>query len=69
MYDKIKDYKFLEVQKILTKNGFHIKRYAKGNHIVFEDDKLRTIVIPRKTTINRMLFRRLVKENSIDVNL
>ncbi len=61
---KVKELRYRDVEKLLKTNGYRIARYGKGNHVIFTDE-IHTITIPRKQTVNRMLLRRLVKENNI----
>ena len=65
---KIQKLRYYDIEKRLKTNSYRISRYGKGNHIIFTDE-IHTISIPRKTTINRMLLRRLIKENNINITL
>lgn len=52
-----------KIKKIIRKNGFEFLR-QKGSHIMFRHEDGRTIWIS-ECGVNRMLWRRLVKENCL----
>lgn len=64
----MKEYSTREITTILKYNGFSLQR-NNGGHGVFSDGK-RTLSIPMHgRCVNRMLFRRLVKENELIINM
>lgn len=65
----IKEFTSREVKSILKRNGFYFLREAKGSHTIYSNG-IRTISIPTKgsgRTINKMMFLRLAKENSLNI--
>lgn len=55
------------MQKLLMCNGFTLNRYN-GDHAIYISDKGATVSIPvGHKEINRMLSRRLIKENNLQV--
>lgn len=65
----VKEYTSREVKSILKRNGFYFLREAKGSHTVYSNG-IKTISIPTKGSgkaVNKMMFLRLVKENSLNI--
>ena len=57
-----KDIDFNKFSKMLEENGYSVKR-KKGSHYIYGNDKGGTIVI--NSHLNRMVARRIVKENNL----
>lgn len=62
---KAKRYKRREFIRILLDNGFTYER-TKGDHDIYKRGN-QHISIPYRTDLNRMLTRRLIKENNLKV--
>lgn len=59
-----KEYTFREFRTLLRRNGYVFQRTA-GDHQIYSNDK-NTISIPfHGKDLNRMLVRRLIKENNL----
>ena len=64
---RMKTYSGREARRIVKANGWKLSR-TKGDHWIYKNDKNdRLLVIP--TRLNRMLWRRLVKEYDIDLEV
>ena len=65
---KSNEYSTREVLKILSDNGFSFHRKGKGDHMIYrKDDKIVSIPVAKKS-VNRMMFKRLCRENGIIAN-
>ena len=62
----MRQYTQKEFIKIVEKNGFHYDRYN-GSHAIYVNDEGRHISIPHN--LERVIARRLIKENNLDINL
>ena len=61
------EYSTRDAIKILTENGFKYHRKGKGDHMIYIRGG-NTVSLPTaKKSINRMLFKRICKENNICV--
>lgn len=63
---KARTYSILEFKKILNANGYTFLRNAKGDHCIYSNGE-RTITIKR-TAINKMIARRLIREYNLKVD-
>lgn len=61
-----KKYTAREVKTILQKNGF-VRERTNGSHVIYKDKNKREISIPCGREPNKMLVRRLIKENNLIV--
>lgn len=59
--------KFREVERILNRNGY-VGEKAKGSHVKFRKGLDSLVVTNASGGINRMLWRRLVKEHKISID-
>lgn len=55
------------VEKILKNNGFDRIKKNSSDHVKFYNNKGKHVSIPKKRNVNNMLWRRLVKENNLEV--
>lgn len=62
----MRQYTQQEFIKICIANGFYYSRYN-GSHAIYVNDKGRHISIPRN--LECVIARRLIKENTLDINL
>lgn len=60
---QVKVYNTREAIKVLRDNGYKRKQRKGGDHLDFVNEAGNRIVITKK--INRMIWQRLVKENSL----
>lgn len=64
---RAKPYTLKEFENILDNNGF-IKARRKGSHVTYKkEDKMITIVACNSKGMNKMICRRLIKENGLVV--
>jgi len=59
----MKVYSMREAEKVILKNGFIYQR-QKGSHVIYKHPDGRLISI-KFASLNRMIWQRLVKENSL----
>lgn len=59
-----KTWKDIEFIRLLNNNGFK-KVSSTGSHVKFKNNIGNTIVVPIGHDINRMMARRLIKENNL----
>ena len=59
--------KFKEVERILKRNGY-VREKAKGSHVKFRKELDSLVITNAFGGVNRMLWRRLVKEHKISVD-
>lgn len=60
----IKQYSEREFKKILRNNGYRQIRSC-GSHVIYKNDKQQEIAIPSGREPNKMMMRRLIKENNL----
>ena len=58
------DLNYRNFLSILHRNGYK-KARTKGSHIIFKNDNGNTITIKNK--LNRMVAKRLIKENNLNI--
>lgn len=63
---KTKEYAFREFRIILTKNGYTLKRYS-GDHWLYTNGENIISVPDHGKKLNRMLCRRLIKDNKLNI--
>ena len=64
----MKEYSFIEAERILLRNGFTFKR-GRGSHMMY-DRNGSLAILPRSTKrIKKGLFSRIIKDNDIDISL
>lgn len=64
---KAKSYTVKEFEKILKLNGFERVR-THGSHAIYKkEDKTISVVVNNSSGMNRMICRRLIKENGLIV--
>ena len=56
----------IEFKRILENNGYRFLRHAKGDHCIYSNGE-RTITIKR-THVNKMIARRLIREYDLKVD-
>ena len=62
---RAKPYTLKEFEHILNNNGF-VKARRKGSHVTYKkEDKMITIVTSNSKGMNKMICRRLIKENGL----
>ena len=61
----MKVYTTKEIKRILKDNGYSFMRYAKGDHEIWINHSGNKICI-KSNNMNRMVWQRLVKENSLN---
>jgi hypothetical protein len=59
--------KFRIVKQILIKNGFNNIVQNRSDHVKFYNERGCHISIPCKKEVNRMMWKRLVKENNLRI--
>lgn len=62
---KARTYSIIEFKRILGNNGYCFLRHAKGDHCIYSIGE-RTITIKR-THVNKMIARRLIREYDLKV--
>lgn len=64
---RAKPYTLKEFEHILYNNGF-VKARSRGSHVTYKkEDKMITIVAGNSKGMNKMICRRLIKENGLVV--
>lgn len=63
---KARTYLIIEFKRILENNGYHFLRHAKGDHCIYSNGE-RAITIKR-THVNKMIARRLIREYDLKVD-
>lgn len=53
-----------EFVDILIKNGYHLKRKGKGDHLIYTNGEDIITITPK---LNKMIALRLIKENNLKV--
>lgn len=64
----IREYSYRDVERILKNNGYSKARTGKGDHQIFTNG-IHNIPIPKKSTVNRMLFRRMIKTYDLKLDI
>ena len=59
--------KFRDAERILKRNGY-VSEKAKGSHVKFRKGHDSLVITNASSGVNRMLWRRLVKEHKISVD-
>lgn len=62
----LKQFSEREIKKILRKNGYRQIRSC-GSHAIYKNDKQQEITIPGGREPNKMMMRRLIKENNLAI--
>lgn len=66
---KMRQYTYLEMTKIVKRNGYGCARCT-GDHFIYKrEDGNGTIVLAKKKHINPCIARRLIKEHNLIVDL
>lgn len=66
---KMRQYTYLEMTKIVKRNGYEYARCT-GDHCIYKrEDGSGTIVLAKKKHINPCIARRLIKEHNLIVDL
>lgn len=60
----LKQWSKKDVSKIMKNNGYYVVR-SSGDHTIYKNDNGNTISIPLSREPNKMLMRRLIKENNL----
>lgn len=66
---KMRQYTYLEMTKIVKRNGYKYSRCT-GDHCIYKrEDGSGTIVLTKKKHINPCIARRIIKEHNLIVDL
>lgn len=63
----MRQYTYVEMTKIIKRNGYTYVR-STGDHFVYKRDGKDTIVLVKKKHINPCIARRLIKENNLIID-